>query len=160
MNFWRSLQGTITVELTTPDSSGTITAINSAGIPIYQLELKDSLTIRFVTLRKRYPDLKKLCDKRGETLYISQKQGIYWKIRSLKNRKLFLIGMAVMMLLGMYLPTRIFFVRVEGNHKISATSILEQAGQCGIRFGTSRRKVYHGSSRTFSACIRPWRTAR
>jgi sporulation protein YqfD len=41
----------------------------------------------------------------------------------------------------LYLPSRVLFVKVEGNTRVSADKILEVAEICGIRFGASRRRV-------------------
>jgi sporulation protein YqfD len=40
-----------------------------------------------------------------------------------------------------WLPSRVLFITVDGNRSIPAKYILEQAQQCGITFGASRREV-------------------
>ena len=45
------------------------------------------------------------------------------------------------MLLLLYLPGRILFVQVEGNHRVPTQMIIEYAGKCGIAFGAARGEV-------------------
>ena len=50
-------------------------------------------------------------------------------------------ALAVFLAAAIFLPTRIFFVRVEGNVTTPTRLILDAAGESGIRFGASRRAV-------------------
>lgn len=56
-------------------------------------------------------------------------------------RPVLLAGLGILILLAMYLPSRVLFVRVEGNSQIPDRQILAAAEECGIRFGASRREV-------------------
>ena len=51
------------------------------------------------------------------------------------------IGLCLLLLLVCILPTRVLFMRVEGNESIPENLILEAAEDCGIRFGASRSAV-------------------
>ena len=56
-------------------------------------------------------------------------------------RPVLLAGLGILFLLAMYLPSRVLFIRVEGNMQIPDRQILAAAEECGIRFGASRREV-------------------
>jgi sporulation protein YqfD len=51
------------------------------------------------------------------------------------------LGVLFYLLISLYLPSRVFFVRVVGNTSVPGSRILEAAENCGISFGASRRSV-------------------
>lgn len=141
MNLWKSLAGMMEVELTSAEPEAALVAITGSEIEIFRVRQKGDLTLTFWLLRKDYPVLDKLCRKRGETLKLQHRSGVYWVGRQLLRRPVFLLGMIVIFSLALYLPSRILFVRVEGNGSVPARRILEAAEESGIHFGASRREV-------------------
>lgn len=141
MDLWKSLSGMIEVELTSAEPETALGAINARGIEIYRVEQKGELTLRFRIRRRDYTVLAALCEKRGETLNVLRKSGLYWAGRQLLNRPVLLVGMAFFLALVLFLPSRVFFVRVEGNVSVPTRRILAAAEENGIGFGASRRKV-------------------
>lgn len=141
MDLWRSLSGMIQVELTSADVSSALLAINRAGIEVYDVRQESDLTLCFSIRRSEYRRLRKLLQKRGDRLEFSSKIGIYWCLRQMIKRPVLLFGVAVILLLTLYLPTRVYFVEVEGNMTVPTNLILQRAGECGIGFGASRREV-------------------
>ena len=141
MKNWNILSGTVQVAVTSADPERTLNAVLQAQIPVYnvsrQTELTDFLTVHRRDLRR----LEALMGQAGGSLVIRKRQGIYWKIGKLYHRPV-LIGLLVLLLFSScFLPTRIFFVRTEGNRQIPAGQILSAAETCGIRFGASRKRV-------------------
>jgi sporulation protein YqfD len=51
------------------------------------------------------------------------------------------MGMVFLLFLILFIPSRVLFIRVEGNRNVPANQILEAAENCGISFGVSRRSV-------------------
>ena len=151
MGLWRSLDGLVTAELTSAALTQAVKAVSEHNIEIFHLEQKDDLTAVFQLRRRDVPTLRKLTDRRHETLRILEKSGLYWTGRTLLKRKLLLFGMSLIFFLALFLPTRVLFVRVEGNEGVPARLILEKAGECGISFGASRREVR--SERTKNALL-------
>ena len=141
MNFWRSLDGEIQVELVTADPAGALAAIAKAGIPIRQVLPQEELTLSFRVRRRDLKRLNRLAAKRGEKLTALKKLGLYYVIRGLLHRKLLLAGVSLLLLLAFLIPTRVLFFRVTGNSRIPAREILAAAENCGLRFGVSRRGV-------------------
>lgn len=142
MDLWHSIGGMVEVQLTSADPAGTMTALNGAGIPLYGVEKgEDDLTVRFLIKRQDGYKLRKLIDKRGETLGSISSKGLYWSAVGLLRRPVLLIGMVIILLLSIYLPTRVFFFQIEGNVNIPTKLILEKCFACGIQFGASRREV-------------------
>ena len=141
MGLWQSLAGKMEVEVTSAHIEGMLAAVTGSGIRIRDAVFADALTVRFGILRREFRSLQKLMEERGESLKILRRQGLYWSFTSLLRRPVLMAGMGLLLLMILYLPTRICFVQVEGNSALPENRILEAAEFCGIRFGASRREV-------------------
>ncbi len=141
MGLFRSIAGTVLVELTSADVSGMLSAINRAGITVLNIRKTGDLSVAMVIGRTDFRTLRALIAKRGEKLCVRKRSGFYWSFKRLLQRPVLVTGMVALLALMIYLPSRVFFVRVDGNMAVPARMILEQAQACGIRFGASRAKV-------------------
>ena len=141
MNWLSYFAGQLTVELTGADIAGTLHALSERGIILLKTIPIDDLTVQLSIGRKDYPRIREIAEKRGDTLVVRNRLGLYWKFRELLNRPVLILGLCLLLILTAYLPTKIFFVQVEGNVVIPTRLILEKAGECGIGFGASRRAV-------------------
>ena len=141
MDFWKSVAGMMEVELTSAELGAAFGVVAGENIPIFSVRYISDLTARFLVYRRDLDRLMVLSEKRGETLRICRRKGIYWPLKHLLKRPVLLVGMAILLLLVFSLPTRVFFVRVEGNDTVPAKQILAAAEEAGIRFGASRREV-------------------
>ncbi len=141
MDLWKSLAGMVEVELTSAEPETALGAINASGIDVFRVQQKSELTYVFQIRRKDYRTLAKISEKRGETLKLLQKLGLYWTGKRLLHRPVLLFGMALFLAMALYLPSRVFFIRVEGNVTVPARRILAAAEDSGIRCGASRREV-------------------
>ncbi len=141
MNFWQSLAGMVRLELVSADISGAVAAFANEGIVLQDAVSEDELHLQFSVRRS---DAKKVCylaGKRGEQIILQQKSGIYFSLISLKKRPVLLVGMLLLMFASFFVPSRVFFIRVEGNSAMADRLILEKAAECGVHFGASRRQV-------------------
>lgn len=141
MGTFRSVAAVVDVELTGADPGRSLRALNEADIRLRNVRKTGDLTCRFLISRRDYTKLCQLTDKLGDRTKIVRRLGVLWTMEKLKKRPVLLAGIATLLLLTLYLPTRIFFVQVDGNVTIPSRHIIERAGECGIVFGASRRKV-------------------
>lgn len=141
MGVFRSLTGTVRLELTSADMAGLLSAINGARIPVYDVQPLSYLTVRLELRRQDYPRLRDLMHRRGDSLKICARRGSYWTGKRLLKRPLLLAGLSVFLAMALTLPGRIFFVSVAGNTGLPDNLILEQAALCGIGFGAERSEV-------------------
>ena len=141
MGVIRSIAGMMEVEITSADLPGALAAILERNIPVFSVTPKGDLTLKFYIYRKDLNILSNLCNRRGETLHVVHKTGLYWAGRTLLKRPVLLVGIAFLLFVVLFLPTRIYFVQVEGNSTVPARQILAAAEESGIRFGASRREV-------------------
>lgn len=141
MDILHSLSGMLEVELTSADAARGMTEINSLGIPVFNVRTDGDLTICFQILRRDYKRILKYTERHGDRLEIIKKDGIYWKIRRVFQRPVFIWGIIGILLLTLYIPQKVFFIQVEGNKTIPTRQIVSAAQECGICFGASRREV-------------------
>ena len=135
--------GMIRIEWTSADMAHALGAINAAGIPVESMVSDNDLTATFWISRRHYQKLRDLASKRGEHLQVLSKKGLFWELSPMKKRPVLLFGLALLICLATFLPTRVCFVQVEGNQRIPTRAILEAAAESGVRFGATRRQLHN-----------------
>lgn len=141
MDLWHSLNGMVTIQITSADPAGVITSLHGYGIPMDNVRFVDELTLHFQVPRQYRKQVITFAEKRGDQWKIISRKGIFWRLRSLVKRPVLVSGVLIFLLLTSFLPTRIYFFRVEGNSAVPEKYILELASQCGIHFGAERHQV-------------------
>ena len=136
-----SFESFLELKLTSADTVGAIAAIQKNGIILYDTMAEDDLVVVFRVRRKDLQTVQSIAVRRGERLEILKRHGLYWKMKRLLKRPVLVIGVLLLFFLSAFIPTRVFFVRVEGNDTIPTRLILEEAEKCGISFGASRSAV-------------------
>ena len=133
--------GTVYVEIISADIQGFLTAANALGLELWNVEMPDTLTVRFELPGSSMKKLTRLADRRGEKLTVLARRGLWWKFTALKKRPVLVAGMCLIAFLTFFLPSRVLMVEVEGNSTIPGAQIRETAEHCGIGFWASRREV-------------------
>lgn len=141
LNFWHSVFGSVRVELTCADPGGALGVVVESGIPVWDAQEQEVLTVTFRVRRRDMTLLENLAQRKLWHLKLSSRIGLYWRAVGLLRRPVLLIGMVILLAASAYLPSRVFFIRVEGNSAVPTRLILEKAEACGIGFGASRRLV-------------------
>lgn len=141
MRYCKSVRALMRVEFTSASVADMLTAINDSGIAIKDVIPINTLVVEATINSGDYQRLQKLLDRRGESVKIIRRQGLLWILDSVRKRPFLIVGIAMIMLITMFLPTRILFVNVEGNNTVSTKQITQAAEQVGIRFGASRKHV-------------------
>ncbi len=141
MRNWAMLPGRLLVEVTSAQPEQTLNVIAQNKIPISRVTQTDDLTYRFSIRRQDLNLLETGLKRLGCELKIVKKQGIAWKIQGLFRRPVLVCLLFLLLSASFFLPTRILFVRVEGNQTLPSRQILSAAEVCGIRFGASRKQV-------------------
>ena len=141
MGVIHSLSGSLRVELTSADIMNSLKRMNEMQIPIWNLEINGDLTAQFTVLRRCWRDIQKIAERDGEKLTVLSREGVFWELLRIAKRPVIASGLCLILILGLLLPGRVLFVKVEGNEKIPERLILEAAREVGIGFGVSRRAV-------------------
>lgn len=133
--------GYIFLKITTADPEGLLRFLISQSIILEDLLFYDAITLGCRVNAINYKKMRKICNKRSDTIQIVHKNGLIWIVKNLLKRPIFVFSFAALFILSAYLPTRVLFISVEGNERIPANLILEKAELCGITFGASRSHV-------------------
>lgn len=141
MSFWKQAAGIVRAELISADPEGALRALGEAGIALDEITPKGALTLEFLLRREDLPAAEVLCRKRGDSFRVLGRQGLWYVVGALWERKLLLTGLVFLLGLTMLLPTRVLFFRVEGNKAVPRARILWEAERQGLSFGASRRGV-------------------
>lgn len=141
MSFWKQAAGIVRAELVSADPEGVLRALGEAGIALDEITPKGALTLEFLLRREDFPAAEALCRKRGDSFRVLGRQGLWYAVGALWERKLLLTGLVFLLGLTMLLPTRVLFFRVEGNKAVPRARILWEAERQGLSFGASRRGV-------------------
>lgn len=141
MNLWRSLEGNVRVQLLSADITGILDRLRRSGIEVWNVSIENDLYADLTISRRDYHAMEELTQKRGDTIRILRRTGLYWYAKAMVKRPVLLVGLLFLFLLSLYLPTRVLFLSVEGNVQIPTRQILAAAESCGVRFGASRREV-------------------
>ena len=141
MSFWKQAAGIVRAELVSADPEGALRALGEAGIALDEITPKGALTLEFLLRREDLPAAEALCRKRGDSFRVLGRQGLWYAVGALWERKLLLTGLVFLLGLTMLLPTRVLFFRVEGNKAVPRAQILWEAECQGLSFGASRRGV-------------------
>jgi len=141
MTFWTRAAGILRAELVSADPEGALGAFTDAGITLDEITPRGALTLEFLLRRGDYPAAEALCRKRGDSLRVLGRQGLFFAVGALWRRKLLLAGLLFLIGLTALLPTRVLFFRVEGNQTVPTAKVLWEAEQRGLSFGASRRGV-------------------
>ena len=108
MGVLRSMTGTVRLSLTSADLAGALSAINQAGIRVFETAQTDGLTATLTIYRADYPALKSIAQRRGERLQLRQRQGIYWTVKGLLHRPVLVLGLALLLGLVLFLVLGLF----------------------------------------------------
>ena len=141
MGLFRSVTGTLEICLVSGDVSGFLNMASGKGIQLMNVRNLSPISVCATIRRRDYTQLEKAAKRRGDSLKITGRGGLYWQILALIRRPVFLAGLLILLCAVAYLPSRIFFVQVDGNVSVETLRILESAAQCGIRFGATRKDV-------------------
>lgn len=141
MTFWKSLSGSVVVEFTSAAPEEELDLITKAGIPLSNVIRKRELTCRMTIRRKDYRVLSEILQKRGSHLDILRRNGLYWNLKAFLQRPVLCLTAILLFVSSFWLPSRIFFISVDGNTAVPDRRILSAAEACGIRFGASRKTV-------------------
>lgn len=123
------------------DTSGMLSRLNAHGIPLLDVRKLDELTVSFCIPQDRTKGAIELIERLGGNVSHKQLATGNLMFRSILQRPVLIMGLFIVLILTFYLPSRILFVNVIGNERISEQKIIAAASDCGIHFGAVRHEV-------------------
>lgn len=141
MTMGSGMGGRAALQITSADPAGLLQVLTRAGICLTGVQWLDPLTLRLWVARRDLKHTLLLADRRGAETQVLRETGPGVVIASALKRPVLLAGLLCILALTVFLPTRIFFVQVEGNDLLPQRQILEAARQGGLRFGIPAARV-------------------
>lgn len=135
------ISGTVQVEVTTAAAEETLNILLREKVQMREVFQKNELTYLFTIRRNDLDRLEAQVSRLGGRIAIRGRKGLYWKLEQLHHRSILVCLMILLVSAALFIPSRILFVRVEGNAALPVKQIISAAEDCGIRFGASRRHV-------------------
>ncbi len=135
------LTGAVRIELISADIPTLLNRLNQEDISLEDIAVIDEISFRATVQRLHINRIIAITQDRGDKLTVLWEKSINRFFRRLSIRPVLLIGVSILLFLAVFLPTRIIFVRVEGNSVVPTKQIMEMADVCGISLFASRRHV-------------------
>ena len=148
MDPWKRIHGIQKVELVSAQQEQFLRKLNESGVEVFDFEAVDPLKCRFWLRRKDIAIFTFLCRQTQSNGTVLARRGLYWVLKSLSQRKLLVIGCVLLISASVFLPRRIFFVSVSGNHSVPPSAPSQrsrQGGRCcqGHGSGCGRKAPPH-----------------
>lgn len=141
MGLWRSAAGTVDLRITSADIPGALSLLSECGIILYDICYNDDLSAIITVLHKDQAQVCSLLQKRGDSCESVKKWGIHWLLFQFPKRMILLFGVAALVFLTLFIPSRVLFVRVVGNKNVPTNYILEKLQDHGLTFGCVRADI-------------------
>ena len=129
----------IRIRLIGADTERSLQYLINHGISLYDIHREDMLNAAFSVAAGDHTRVKNLLAPKGDQIEILSTVVMDFILEWLKKRVVLLAGCLLLVALSFYIPSRIFFIQVEGNQQIPKRLILESAAQQGLRFGCERK---------------------
>lgn len=131
----------VQVKVVCPDWEATINTAIASGISMFDIDCLDSISVLCSVDILDLKELKAIVARNGGELLLVQHDRLHAVIYAAQRRCLLILAVFVIIVLTAWLPTRVLFVIVDGNHEIPTNLILEKAEKSGIVFGAPRHLV-------------------
>lgn len=129
------------LEVTTADPAGLLNRLLEEGIYLSNVEYISDLTLNVTLLERDYSNFLYIADKTAAAVKVCKISGIRAEFSRMRKRPVIMLFALIVMMAGMFIPTRVLFLEIEGNVNVSSNKILEAADICGLRFLASRRQI-------------------
>lgn len=137
------METTVRLELTSADTQGALNEVLRSGLSLYSVWRVDELVTEFTVRQSEMGAIRSVLDRRGDPVRIIQERGLAVILKRSKKRPVLLMGLAVLIILTVFLPTRLILFRVEGSESVSPALVLETLQDLGVTFWTKRVDLHN-----------------
>lgn len=141
MHFWQSILGKVQIEMVCADPAAMLSRLCAIGVLLTDITIIDDFIVRGELTRKDYLRASIFLEKNGAVVRIIKQKGVYLTALKLKKRPFLLLSLVFLLFLSLFIPTRVFFIRVVGNTTVPTKLILEKAEISGVSWGASRLQL-------------------
>lgn len=130
-----------TVQITCAEPEYILTRLGKLGITVRNVKIVEAYKMHLQIDSCDYTEVSTLVERCGGKISIIRVFGLSVVLNSIKKRFVLACGIIILLVLTLYIPSRIFFISVEGNNRLAEELILQSAEQSGLAFGASRKIV-------------------
>lgn len=131
----------IHLEVTSSDLAGRLRHINELGIPVSGVCQKDQLTASFTLRRSDYGAVEAYLRKKGDEVRLISAHGPGYLLLQVGKKPILTAAVICLFFLTLWIPTRVLFVKVEGNETTSSHEVRQCAEAAGVYFGARIKQV-------------------
>lgn len=135
----RMLFDRVNVRLVSSDIPARFRIISSRGMILSNICQTDYLTASFTMSRADFLSIRGYLEEKGDTVTVLASRGPGIILAGMLRRPILSLVIAALLFLTLWLPTKVLFIRVEGNREVPSQQILQSAEVSGIRFGAGVR---------------------
>lgn len=135
------LTGIVVLEITSADVNHVINALMDNGVALSKIDWIDELSVQILAFKSDYDKIKRFSRRYQCDVKLIKAFGLSVFCANALKRPVLIVGLLLFLFMSMWIPKRILFIQVNGNSKVSANEIIEQAESCGLTFGTVRKHI-------------------
>ncbi|MBO4418309.1 MAG: sporulation protein YqfD [Oscillospiraceae bacterium] len=132
----RYLRGTASIEVTGASAALCLNRWTAADLPFWELETKSELVFRCRINLWQLEEIRREASRAWCDVCVLDRFGLPVVLGRLRSRPVLTAGLALVVLLAFFLQSFVWFLRVEGNDRVTDEEILRALWEEGVRFGT------------------------
>ena len=141
MGIWRSAAGSVRLRITSADFPESLKILTDLGIDLRDVVYEDNLSVCVTLNRTDCRMAVKKLEAKGDQCTVIRRNGIFWSVLQIKNRPVLLLGILLMVFLSFYIPSKVYFIQIQGNDTVPSRAIAEKVREIGLEFGCDREKI-------------------
>ena len=141
MGIWRSAAGSVRLRITSADFPESLKNLTALGIDLRDVVYEDNLSVCVTLNRTDCRIAVKKLEAKGDQCTVIRRNGIFWSVLQIKNRPVLLLGILLMVFLSFYIPSKVYFIQIQGNDTVPSRAIAEKVREIGLEFGCDREKI-------------------
>lgn len=141
MGFREYISGAVLLRLTCADVCKALQALTDSNLILLHTEMESELSVLVTLSFGDYKKAVKVLKKYGAKCELLSHRGLPSMLLNLKNRVIILAGCLILIILTLWLPSRIFFWDVSGNISLPDNYIISLAQEEGLTFGCKRADI-------------------
>lgn len=129
------------IRVVTAEPEVLLSNLTRKDIDLWDVCFRDLLTIELNIRRRQLVLAETMFNQSGCSYRILKKDGLGWRIDTLRKRVVFLIGLILFLIIVRCLQERVYFIETIGNESIPRNQIISAAENYGICFGAKASEI-------------------
>lgn len=130
-----------TVQISCAEPEYILTRLSRIGVTVRNVKPVEVYKMHLQIDSHDYAAVLALVERCGGKISIIRVFGPSVVLHLIKKRFVLAFGIIILLVLTLYIPSRIFFISVEGNVRLGEARILQCAEQSGLVFGANRKII-------------------